>query len=176
MIPKCGRVNVWHWAHKDLDNGDCDDWSEPITQWHIDWQYRFPPGSHEVALGAHRADVQLPSGLIIEFQHSSLSIDEIEEREHFYGPRLIWVFDEIDAAWDERLLLRPKRGRYCTFRWKQPRRTMPGSQCADLPRRRRRSTAATEFHGGEGTLTEGGVTCALQTSLCASSRMGPSTQ
>ena len=28
-IPKCGRINVWHWAHKTLE--DCDTWSEPVT-------------------------------------------------------------------------------------------------------------------------------------------------
>lgn len=77
VIAKCGRVNVWHWAHQ--AGQDCDPWSELITKWHADWQNRFPAYMREIAVGCHRADVHLPDDRVIEFQHSSLSADEIAE-------------------------------------------------------------------------------------------------
>src|SRR6478736_839462 len=60
MVPKCGRVNVWHWAHQSLE--DCDPWDEPYTRWHADWQKLFPPSWCEVPVGDHRADVRTPTG------------------------------------------------------------------------------------------------------------------
>ena len=127
-IPKCGRINVWHWAHKTLD---CDTFAEAITQWHVDWQTRYPRHMREVVIGAHRADVLLPNGCAIEFQHSSLSVDEIREREDYYGS-MLWVFDTVDAYENDRLNLRRKRAghesqsdrSYRSFRWKHPRRSL----------------------------------------------------
>jgi len=104
-IPKCGRINVWHWAHKSLQ--DCDTWAEPITAWHADWQAHFPVDCCEIPIGRHRADVRSPSGLVIEFQHSALSVDEIRERENHYGS-MLWVFDAVKAFKGDRLNLRYK--------------------------------------------------------------------
>ena len=104
-IPKCGRINVWHWAHKARD---CDTWAESETQWHLDWQARFPADSCEIPIGNHRADVRSPTGLVIEFQHSALSADEIREREDHYGS-MLWVFDAVEAFQTDRLNLRCKR-------------------------------------------------------------------
>jgi competence CoiA-like predicted nuclease len=125
VIAKCGKVTAWHWAHK---ADDCDSWSEPLTQWHADWQARFPIQWCEVPVGNHRADVLRPGGRVIEFQHSGLSVDEIRERERHYGPRMVWVFDAIDAYRRERLTLRRKSGDkgrvYYSFRWRHPRRSV----------------------------------------------------
>lgn len=38
----------------------------------------------------HRADVRCPSGLVVEFQNSHISPDDIEARENFYG-RMLWI-------------------------------------------------------------------------------------
>ena len=86
LVPKCGSIVSWHWAHK---ASDCDHWSEPESQWHIDWKQLFPKAWQEVSFGPHRADVGTRNG-IIEFQRSSISADEIAERERFYG-KMIWV-------------------------------------------------------------------------------------
>jgi hypothetical protein len=126
VIPKCGRINVWHWAHKTLQ--DCDTWSEPITAWHANWQEHFPADSCEIPIGQHRADVRSPTGLVIEFQHSALSVDEIREREDHYGS-MLWVFDAVEAFHTDRLNLRCKRPECNTrygvsgYRWslKDPR-------------------------------------------------------
>lgn len=96
LISRCGDIISWHWSHK--NTSDCDSWSEPKTQWHIDWQDKFPADWREVTIRKdgidefHRADVQTPDGTVIEFQHSYLSADKIREREEFYD-KMIWVID-----------------------------------------------------------------------------------
>lgn len=122
VIPKCGTVNAWHWAHSTLD---CDTWAEPDTRWHIDWQSQFPESSREVTVGQHRADVKL-STHVIEFQHSTLSVDDIIKRENHYGP-MVWVFDAVEAFKAGRLNLRVRKGYGIhdrTFRWKHPRKSV----------------------------------------------------
>ena len=131
VTPKCGRIISWHWAHQ-TDYDDCDHWSEPMSQWHIDWQNRFPASMRENVLGTgeerHRADVTLPDETIIEFQHSSLSVDNIERREKFYGDKLIWVFDAIEAVESGRLLISQRKDdsdiRFRTFTWRTPRKSV----------------------------------------------------
>jgi len=106
VIAKCGRVMVWHWAHE--ANSDCDPWSEPTTEWHLAWQRRVPVECREVVIGPHRADIVLPledGRMVVEIQHSGISIEEIREREEFYG-RMIWIFDATEATKAGRLTIR----------------------------------------------------------------------
>lgn len=94
MTAKCGPVKIHHWAH--LRRADCDPWWEPMTQWHLNWQNEFPPEWREKIFRDeysgefHRADIHTPQGLTIEFQHSALSLNELESRNAFYK-KLIWV-------------------------------------------------------------------------------------
>ena len=88
VVAKCGKILVWHWAHK---TRDCDPWSEPESQWHLGWKGLFPPDWQEVVMGSHRADVRTPL-CVIEFQKSAISVEEIREREQFYG-QMIWVVE-----------------------------------------------------------------------------------
>lgn len=126
VVARCGRINVWHWAHR--RGPDCDKWSEPISDWHRDWQrYLLSLGAKlestvQVAGIRHRADAVMPSGLVVELQHSAISIDEIRQRERFYK-RMIWVFDVREAYAMNRLSIRDQGG-YATFRWKHPRRSI----------------------------------------------------
>ena len=96
LIPKCGNINVWHWAHKSKKH--CDDWYEPETQWHKDWKNEFPIDCQEVVFKdeltgeKHIADVCLPTGLVLEFQNSNISSEEIQQREKFYK-KMIWVLN-----------------------------------------------------------------------------------
>lgn len=46
MVAKCGRVKVWHWAHKGQPS--CDPWWELETQWHRSWKDHFPIDWQEV--------------------------------------------------------------------------------------------------------------------------------
>lgn len=127
VIPKCGRIVVWHWAHETVQN--CDPWVEPVTSWHADWQAKFPIECREVRIGNHRADIRLPNSRVIELQHSGISADEIEEREKFYG-NMVWIWDAVDAYEAGRLDLRIKDWdvapglKHCSFRWRHPRKSV----------------------------------------------------
>ena len=118
LIAKCGAVNVWHWAH--VASADCDPWYEQESPWHVEWKSLARQNTREVKFGPHRADILGKRGVVIELQHSSISGDEIAEREAFYGD-MIWMFDGTDL--EDRLSVRP-RGDYVVFRWKHPRKTL----------------------------------------------------
>ena len=96
MVAKCGRVKMWHWAHKSKAN--CDPWWESEGEWHRAWKDQFPIEWQEVihtdpATGErHIADVKTPSGLVIEFQHSPIAPEEQQSRENFYQ-NMIWIVD-----------------------------------------------------------------------------------
>ena len=114
FIARCGTINVWHWANR--SRSDCDAWGEPESAWHLDWKNRFPRQWREVSMMPHRADVKSPRG-VIELQTSSISTNQVAERESFYG-EMVWLVDGRD------FVLRLKdHGNYVTFRWKHPRKT-----------------------------------------------------
>jgi len=104
MIAKCGRVKVWHWAHK--GNPPCDPWWESETEWHREWKDKFPKEWQEISHidpltgEQHIADVKNPFGLVIEFQHSTIKLEERISREEFYK-KMIWVVDGTRGELDE---------------------------------------------------------------------------
>lgn len=104
MIAKCGRVKVWHWAHR--GNPPCDPWWESETEWHREWKSQFPKEWQEIAhvhpetKEKHIADVKNPFGLVIEFQHSTIKIEERISREEFYK-QMVWVVDGTRSELDE---------------------------------------------------------------------------
>lgn len=90
---RCGKINIWHWAH--IGKLECDPWWENETAWHRTWKEKFPPAWQEVALRAdngdrHRADVRTDGGWTIEFQYSHIDPDERRSRDEFYK-RIAWV-------------------------------------------------------------------------------------
>jgi hypothetical protein len=119
VIAKCGSVNRWHWSHK--GDTDCDPWSEHETAWHLGWKEYFAPSEREVVMGPHRADIRTRTGRVIELQHSSISAEEIQEREMFYGPGMVWVID-ASAFWENII---KGRGDYV---WKWSRKSWLSSQ------------------------------------------------
>ncbi len=96
MIARCGKVKVWHWAHK--GKPPCDPWWETETEWHRAWKDNFPKEWQEIYLvnkadgTKHIADVRTDKGLVVEFQHSYLNPEEREIREQFYR-KMVWVAD-----------------------------------------------------------------------------------
>jgi len=98
VIAKCGSVKIHHWAHVSLKQ--CDSWWESETLWHRAWKAHFPDQHCEVSFydeklkEFHRADLHTSNGITIEFQNSSISVDEIQSRECFY-PKLIWVLNGL---------------------------------------------------------------------------------
>ena len=98
MIPKCGKIKIWHWAHK--SNCECDRWWENETEWHRNWKNNFPIGWQEIRQKAadgewHIADVKTEHECVIEFQHSFLKVEERVARNIFYGKRFAWVVDGL---------------------------------------------------------------------------------
>lgn len=95
MIAKCGTRVMHHWAHQ--RPLECDPWWENETPWHRAWKNLYPLECREVSHTAqngeiHRADVRTPTGIVIEFQHSTMPDTERHSREEFYG-NLVWVLD-----------------------------------------------------------------------------------
>jgi len=90
MIPKCGALKEWHWAHR--AGSDCDPWSEPTGPWHLSWQEPLRPAHVEVPMRPHRADIVGNGRVVVELQHSGISAEAIREREQFYG-NMVWLFD-----------------------------------------------------------------------------------
>lgn len=96
VIAKCGQHVVWHWAHQQLIH--CDPWWESETEWHRTWKNRFPADWQEYGMvdmrtgERHIADIRTGAGLVIELQHSSIEVAEVQAREAFYRP-MIWIVD-----------------------------------------------------------------------------------
>jgi hypothetical protein len=90
VIPKCGPIVTWHWAHQ---RNDCDPWTELESDWHQQWKRRgyscevvMRQGPH-----VHRADIVTPTGIVVELQAHYLSATSIAAREQFYR-RLWWLY------------------------------------------------------------------------------------
>jgi flagellar biosynthesis GTPase FlhF len=128
VIAKCGEQKIWHWAH--YKSEECDSWAE-MGEWHLNWQEQFPSDQREIVMNRdgilHRADVVSTGGVVIEFQHSPISWEEIEEREQFYQ-NMIWVFD-VTKAYNRGDLevFNAKSG--CYIQWIRPKSFLFGGCC-----------------------------------------------
>ena len=116
LCPVCGNPVVvkaansnnvrTHFAHK--RNCIClDDWKHDMSDWHFEWQSKFPIESREVVVEkdgvVHRADI-LINNTVIEFQHSPISGEEFESRNSFYkscGYHVVWLFDATGKMKDD---------------------------------------------------------------------------
>ena len=103
LIGRNGKFRPPHWYHK--SKKECDSWYEPMTDWHLTWQNKFPEKNREITIWdkdnqiTHRADICLNNKLVIEIQHSPINPEEILQREIFYGKNgLIWILDGKSLA------------------------------------------------------------------------------
>ncbi|HET9385096.1 MAG TPA: competence protein CoiA family protein [Gemmatimonadales bacterium] len=119
VIPKCGPLVTWHWAHR---ADDCDPWSEPESDWHQQRKRRGYTCEVVMRQGAdvHRADIVTPTGLVVELQAGYLAPMMIAARESFY-PRLWWLYR---VHWFEAL----RFGRV-GFWWKHGAKSMVVHRC-----------------------------------------------
>lgn len=96
VVSKCGKYITWHWAH--VSRIHCDPWWESETEWHRVWKSRFPTEWQEIPARdaesgeLHIADVKTAFGLVLEFQRSTIRLDEVKAREHFHQ-KMVWVVD-----------------------------------------------------------------------------------
>ena len=100
VLPRQGELNRWHYAHSSACS---DTWNYDMSEWHQNWQRRFPEECREVVVTyngeQHRADILIENH-VIEFQHSPITPNEVMRRNNFYrnaGYQVIWVFDETTA-------------------------------------------------------------------------------
>lgn len=99
VIPKCGTINIWHWAHR--MNAECS-YGEGIGLWHLKWQdFALKNGADvEVPIidrfgNVYRADI-IYNNKVVELQHSTISEMEIIRRSDYYtGQKYMvdWVLD-----------------------------------------------------------------------------------
>ncbi|UJS22665.1 competence protein CoiA [Thiothrix winogradskyi] len=93
-IAKCGKYKIWHWAHK--SKAKCDPWWENETEWHRKWKNYFPPAFQEIihidsrTNEKHIADIKTQNNMVIEFQNSSITPEEVASREIFYK-NMFWI-------------------------------------------------------------------------------------
>ena len=100
LLQRRGTLRRHHFAH--YPGKHCtDSWAGEydMSDWHFDWQNRFPRENQEIVLTLgkikHRADV-LIGRTVVEFQKSNLSAKTFQDRNSFYinlGYKVIWVFD-----------------------------------------------------------------------------------
>lgn len=132
MIIKMGDIRTHHFAHPS-DRICKDTWHYDMTEWHYDWQNKFPKECQEVVKEhdneKHRADVLIEEHKVVfEFQHSPLSPEEFEERNNFYnklGYKVIWIFDAEEQYENESI----DNYRSNLWSWKRPRRTFDYFNC-----------------------------------------------
>lgn len=106
-ISKCGKVKIWHWAHK--GKLMCDPWWENETEWHRIWKGQFPKECQEIVQYAksgekHIADVKTSQGWVIEFQNSYIKPEERTARNAFYV-KLVWVVNGMRRIRDKQQFL-----------------------------------------------------------------------
>lgn len=105
MIQKKGEIKAHHFAHKHGKAIDCDGWNYDMSEWHRNWQLRFPEECREVVVKndkneMHRADI-LVGNVVIEFQHSAMTPFEFDVRTDFYlslGYSVVWLFDVTEEG------------------------------------------------------------------------------
>ncbi len=132
LVIKMGEIKCHHFAHE--PNSLCkDSWHYDMTEWHINWQNHFPKDCQEIVKERngikHRADVLLENEKIVyEFQHSSLTSDEFDDRNDFYnslGYQVIWVFD-VEDSYCSGLIYNYKSN---LWSWDRTKRTFDNRDC-----------------------------------------------
>ena len=98
-----GDIKRPYFAHS--KNSDCISTHWDMSDWHIDWQNKFPIENQEIVEQAndeiHRADV-LINNTVIEFQHSPINKEDFDNRCRFWigqGKNIVWLFDLQDKTY-----------------------------------------------------------------------------
>ncbi len=95
VISRCGPIKAWHWSH--LKSENCDPWHEQETYWHLHWKLTFGKENSEIIIKKnnkwHIADIFTEQEIVIELQNSPIKRDIINQREEFYGERMIWLLN-----------------------------------------------------------------------------------
>ncbi len=93
-----GKIRAPHFRHKDSSGLDK---TNPMTDWHAEWQGNFPVTEKtfeklEGQIKVRRADVVLNNKQILEIQHSNYSREVILEKKNdmaLHGIEVLWLID-----------------------------------------------------------------------------------
>lgn len=97
LIAKKGDIKIHHFAHKNNEFCHADSYA-PMTEWHQDWQNKFPVECREVWSSdrKHRADILIEElKLVIEFQHSHIDLGRFKTRTDAWnklGYAVVWLW------------------------------------------------------------------------------------
>ncbi len=130
VMVKSGPIIEPYWAHKVKSN--CPG-SKGKTKWHKDWQNLWDEAYQEVIIKDYgkRSDVCIYAGerrildrteiqIAYEFQHSSITIDEILLREKIYN-KMVWVVDAYN--FEDNISFQVGRDlKNVYYEWKHPRK------------------------------------------------------
>lgn len=96
VFAKCGSKMDWHWCHRS-GSACVQAGTEPMTDWHKDWQGEVPSKYREVSVRRNdrtkRADIKAKTKTVIELQHSPIANGEVADREGHYGLNMFWMYD-----------------------------------------------------------------------------------
>ncbi len=144
LITKKGDIRQHHFAHKQ-GHLCSDSWersrSYDISEWHNEWQNRFPKENQEIKLilgeTKHRADVMI-GRTVVEFQHSIMAAASFDDRNNFYfnlGYKVVWLFDLTDLIEKGKLSYK-EANNSLIFSWNNPKKAFNcydvQSGCIDL--------------------------------------------
>jgi hypothetical protein len=95
LIAVQGKYNKWHFRHR----FDKDISTSPQSEWHAEWQGNFENTeivfTTEGQISNRRADI-VEGDYVIEIQHSLITRDEVNNRNHDYklnNKKIIWIID-----------------------------------------------------------------------------------
>jgi hypothetical protein len=139
MMSRCSDdkdyTNHWYGYH----NGICVSHFEEMSEWHRDWQNTIdnPVGGVNVEVIINgldrykRADLKPDHGIVIEFQKSSISYNDVKERERHYR-KMIWVLHE-ERTFSEYRQEKTKYGNITCSKKFYPRKAWYKNQNRNIP-------------------------------------------
>jgi hypothetical protein len=120
LISVKGNYNKHHFRHKH----SCDVNNSPLSEWHSEWQSHFKyievqfplregqikSRRADIVIGDFVIDVQYTNkpGTVVEVQHSPITLDEVNHRNHDYGlhhKKVLWIIDGVGVTLHNNILV-----------------------------------------------------------------------
>lgn len=112
LVGAKGMKNKWHFKH--LHSTDV---LNPLSEWHCEWQSHFEHTEIKYPTIRRRADI-VEGKYVVEIQHSSITLKEVEQRNTDYtsiGKEVIWIVDGTDIQVNGNVLTIDSFWKYQSF-------------------------------------------------------------
>jgi len=112
LVGAQGIKNQWHFRH--LHSTDV---LNPLSEWHCEWQTHFKHTEIKYPTIRRRADI-VEGKYVVEIQHSSITLEEVEQRNTDYtsiGKEVIWIVDGTDIQVNGNVLTIDSLWKYQSF-------------------------------------------------------------